>query len=171
MQIVDFCCVLTCSAANTSVIKAEADHMDVTPSPATHPRTSLRGDNTPVANDVSNGHTESKSKGKAPAKGGVGKSKGKQKGRAAGERDDVKEEDGQATQVERRAARVVAEDSLKYTADTMKCPLPGCDSKGTSVGIILAFSLLYVDTRKDTLCVQTCFYIFTHDHGSCGLGF
>jgi len=120
-------------AANASVTKADVDHPVVTPSPAKHPRTSLRGDNTPCGSDVSNGPTDSKSKGKAPAKGGVGKSKGKQKGRAAGEVDDNKEDDGQVTQVERRAARVVAEDSLKYTADTMRCPLPGCDSKGTDV--------------------------------------
>ena len=32
---------------------------------------------------------------------------------------------------ERRAARVVAEDSLKYLSDNMlRCPLPGCDSRG-----------------------------------------
>ena len=29
---------------------------------------------------------------------------------------------------ERRAARVVAEESMKYTGDG--CPMPGCDSKG-----------------------------------------
>ena len=121
-----------CSAANASV-----DHTAVTASPAKHPRTSVRGDNTPGASDqVSNGPTDSKSKGKAPAKGGVGKSKGKQKGRAAGEGEESKDDDGQATQVERRAARVVAEDSLKYTADTMRCPLPGCDSKGTNIDTI-----------------------------------
>lgn len=128
-----------CSAANTSVTKVDADNPVVTPSPAKHPRTSLRGDNTPVANDLSNGPTESKSKGKAPAKGGVGKSKGKQKGRVTGEGEDSKDDDGQGTQVERRAARVVAEDSLKYTADTMRCPLPGCDSKGTSVDVVASF--------------------------------
>ena len=116
-----------------------ADNPVVTPSPAKHPRTSLRGDNTPVANDLSNGPTESKSKGKAPAKGGVGKSKGKQKGRVTGEGEDSKDDDGQGTQVERRAARVVAEDSLKYTADTMRCPLPGCDSKGTGVDVVASF--------------------------------
>jgi len=121
------------------VTKVDADNPVVTPSPAKHPRTSLRGDNTPVANDLSNGPTESKSKGKAPAKGGVGKSKGKQKGRATGEGEDSKDDDGQGTQVERRAARVVAEDSLKYTADTMRCPLPGCDSKGTSVDVVASF--------------------------------
>jgi len=30
----------------------------------------------------------------------------------------------------KRAARVVAEDSFKYTTDHARCPLPGCDSKG-----------------------------------------
>ena len=111
---------------NASVTKVDADHQTVTPSPAKHPRTSLRGDSTPVTGDVSNGPVDSKSKGKAPAKGSVGKTKGKQKARPSGDVEDGKE----GTQVERRAARVVAEDSLKYTADTMRCPLPGCDSKG-----------------------------------------
>ena len=140
LLIVDlFCCVCTRVAASASVTKLDGDQPAVSPSPAKHPRTSLRGDNTPGANDVTNGPTDSKSKGKAPAKGGVGKSKGKQKGRAAGEVEDNKEEDGQGTQVERRAARVVAEDSLKYTADTMRCPLPGCDSKGISVDAIVTY--------------------------------
>lgn len=126
-------CVFLYSDASASVTKPDADQQTVTPSPAKHPRTSLRSDNPPGSADVSNGHVDTKSKGKAPAKGSVGKSKGKQKARAAGEAEDViKEEDGQGTQVERRAARVVAEDSLKYTADTMRCPLPGCDSKGTT---------------------------------------
>ena len=32
---------------------------------------------------------------------------------------------------ERRAARVVAEETMKYTVDyAARCPLPGCDSKG-----------------------------------------
>ena len=112
--------------------KVDVDHQTVTPTPAKHPRTSLRGDNTQNAVDVN--HTppvESKSKGKTPGKGNVGPSKGKQKGRASAGVVENDKEDGQASQVERRAARVVAEDSLKYTADTMRCPLPGCDSKGT----------------------------------------
>jgi len=100
-------------------------------------RTSLKGDNTqPSGAEVSNGPVDtplhSKSKGKASAKGSVGKTKGKQKGRPAKEVENGKD-DGPGTQVERRAARVVAEDSLKYTADTMRCPLPGCDSKGTEL--------------------------------------
>lgn len=38
-------------------------------------------------------------------------------------------------QNERRAARVVAEDSLKYLSDNMlRCPLPGCDSRGHITG-------------------------------------
>ena len=32
----------------------------------------------------------------------------------------------------KRAARVVAEDSFKYIIDLAHCPLPGCDSKGSS---------------------------------------
>ena len=32
---------------------------------------------------------------------------------------------------ERRAARVVAEEGIKYTSDGAGCPFPGCDSKGT----------------------------------------
>jgi hypothetical protein len=33
--------------------------------------------------------------------------------------------------LERRAARAIAEDSLKYSIDSItKCPFPGCDSKG-----------------------------------------
>ena len=32
---------------------------------------------------------------------------------------------------ERRAARVVAEEGIKYTSDGVGCPFPGCDSKGT----------------------------------------
>jgi len=123
--------------ADVSALATKPDAIDqqlpVTPSLAIHPRTSLRSDHsaTPATGDLSNGHIESKSKGKAPAKGSVGQSKGKQKtARGLGEGDDVKDE-GQGTQtVERRAARVVAEDSLKYTADTGRCPLPGCDSKG-----------------------------------------
>ena len=31
---------------------------------------------------------------------------------------------------ERRAARVVAEEGIKYTSDGVGCPFPGCDSKG-----------------------------------------
>jgi len=120
------------TGASASVTKLDADQPTVTPSPAKHPRTSLRSDNTPGTGDTSNGHVETKSKGKAPAKGSVGKTKGKQKSRTPGEAEDSKE-DGPGTQVERRAARVVAEDSLKYTADTMRCPLPGCDSKGIDV--------------------------------------
>jgi len=122
-----------CTDASASVTKSDADQPPVTPSPAKHPRTSLRSDNTPGTGDTSNGHVETKSKGKAPAKGGVGKTKGKQKSRTStpGEAEGGKE-DGPVTQVERRAARVVAEDSLKYTTDTMRCPLPGCDSKGTT---------------------------------------
>ena len=119
--------------ASASVTKLDAvdQQPPVTPSPAKHPRTSLRSDNTPDAGDMTNGHVESKSKGKAPAKGSVGKTKGKQKAaRGPGEGEDGKDE-AQGVQVERRAARVVAEDSLKYTADTGRCPLPGCDSKGT----------------------------------------
>ena len=71
-------------------------------------------------------------------------SKGKGKGKAAkikgsgGEGVDKKEEkpggvggEEGGGQTERRAARVVAEDSLKYSADSVaRCPLPGCDSKG-----------------------------------------
>ncbi|KAI0210916.1 Histone acetyltransferase KAT7 [Lamellibrachia satsuma] len=34
----------------------------------------------------------------------------------------------------KRAARVVAEDSFKYTTDHAHCPLPGCDSKGHLTG-------------------------------------
>lgn len=129
--------MFTYTAASASLTKLDDQQtVTVTLSPAKQPRTSLRSDNTPSVSDVSNGHVETKSghvdtksKGKAPAKGTVGKTKGKQKARVPEEADDVKE-DAQGTQVERRAARVVAEDSLKYTADTMRCPLPGCDSKG-----------------------------------------
>lgn len=33
--------------------------------------------------------------------------------------------------LERRAARAIAEDSMKYSIDSItKCPFPGCDSKG-----------------------------------------
>ncbi|ESO07264.1 hypothetical protein HELRODRAFT_76642 [Helobdella robusta] len=42
---------------------------------------------------------------------------------------------GEDSQSERRAARVVAENSLKYTTDNIiRCPLPGCDSKGHITG-------------------------------------
>ena len=120
---------LVSADTSTSLTKVDADNPAVSPSPVTHSKASQRGDSTPATGEVSNGPVDSRSKGKTPAKGSVGKTKGKQKGRAS-EVEDVKD-DGQATQVERRAARVVAEDSLKYTADTMRCPLPGCDSKGT----------------------------------------
>ena len=138
---------------NTSVTKPEVDHQAVTPSPAKHPRTSLRADNTPGTSDAtSNGPVETKTKGKAPAKGGVGKSKGKQRGRGpAGDAEDSKDE-ALGTQVERRAARVVAEDSLKYTADTMRCPLPGCDSKGfSSSHLCCLYRLVFVVTECDIL--------------------
>ena len=125
--------------ANASV----TDHQPVTPSPAKQPRTSVRGDTTLGTSDVSNGPVDNKSKGKAPAKGSVGKTKGKQKGRPSGKVEDGKD-DRQGAQVERRAARVVAEDSLKYTTDTMRCPLPGCDSKGTAAADQLSRSVLYI---------------------------
>ena len=32
--------------------------------------------------------------------------------------------------MERRAARVVAEEAMKYSGESGRCPLPGCDSKG-----------------------------------------
>ena len=127
VQSAQFWCVLADVDVSASSTKLDVDNQTVAPSPAKHANTSLRSDST---QDVSNGPVDSKSKGKAPAKGSVGKTKGKQRGRAVGDVDDSKE-DGQSTQGERRAARVVAEDSLKYTADTMRCPLPGCDSKGT----------------------------------------
>ena len=146
----DLVCVFTYADASASLSQADAD----LPSPAKHPRTSLRGDNAQGTAEVSNGPVESKSKGKAPAKGSVGKSKGKQKGRAAGEAEDGKEE-GQGTQVERRAARVVAEDSLKYTADTMRCPLPGCDSKGR---------LLVVNLMLTMLCLMYCRFLRTRQY-------
>lgn len=38
--------------------------------------------------------------------------------------------------LERRAARVVAEETMKYSGDAVGCPLPGCDSKGMVLLII-----------------------------------
>lgn len=152
--------MFTYADASASLSQVDAD----LPSPAKHPRTSLRGDNAQGNAEVSNGPVESKSKGKAPAKGSVGKSKGKQKGqgRAVGEVEDGKE-DGQGIQVERRAARVVAEDSLKYTADTMRCPLPGCDSKGRLLMVNLMLALLSVlcsdtDDENDLLLSTGVFF-------------
>jgi histone acetyltransferase MYST2 len=66
---------------------------------------------------------------------GKGKSAGK--GKASGKAD-VKEklvEEKTSPSLssyvpERRAARVVAEASIKYSADAARCPMPGCDSKG-----------------------------------------
>jgi len=133
--------------ANASVTKQlESDNHPATLSPAKHLRTSQKAD-TPGSSEVSNGAVESKSKGKALAKSGVGKTKGKQKGRSAGEVDENREDGSEETQVERRAARVVAEDSLKYTADTMRCPLPGCDSKGMLIivlSVVLHISVILI---------------------------
>lgn len=76
----------------------------------------------------------SESKPKGPGKAAKGKGKGKFRGKKETEKD----EDREVTldfHTERRAARVVAEDSLKYSADTVaRCPLPGCDSKGHITG-------------------------------------
>lgn len=104
--------------------------------PAKQRRMSAKGDVTASGELETESPADAKAKGKGTlAKGG--KAKGKQRGRpsaaaAAAATEDVKEEILGETQIERRAARVVAEDSLKYSADTVtRCPLPGCDSKGT----------------------------------------
>lgn len=65
-----------------------------------------------------------------------GEIKQRGKGKQKAKKEEIKEEppslDATDPQIERRAARVVAEDNLKYSSDTVaRCPLPGCDSKGT----------------------------------------
>lgn len=73
---------------------------------------------------------------KGSGKAAKGKGKGKFRGKKEGEKDEEKAGDAVLEfHQERRAARVVAEDSLKYSADTVsRCPLPGCDSKGHITG-------------------------------------
>lgn len=72
----------------------------------------------------------SESKPKGPGKTVKGKGKGKFRGKKEMEKDEDREV-ALDFHTERRAARVVAEDSLKYSADSVaRCPLPGCDSKG-----------------------------------------
>lgn len=68
---------------------------------------------------------------KGSGKAAKGKGKGKYRGKKDADKDDERGDISSDFHTERRAARVVAEDSLKYSADTVaRCPLPGCDSKG-----------------------------------------
>ena len=73
----------------------------------------------------------------------------KGKGKMKAKRDDNKDL-ADDCQTEKRAARVVAEDSLKYSADTVaRCPLPGCDSKGEficvpDVTVVFAINFIYL---------------------------
>jgi len=115
--------------------------------PAKQRRASTKGDAIASSELDDESPVDTKSKGKSTlAKGG--KAKGKQRGRpsaASTAVDDVKEEIPAETQTERRAARVVAEDSLKYSADTVtRCPLPGYDSKGIRNYLSLFF-IVYVN--------------------------
>jgi histone acetyltransferase MYST2 len=132
---------------------ADVDHSSVaTPTPVKQRRTSTRSDvaapsgNTdaeplaeanvktePTDIKTKSESVEGRSKGKAAvAKGG--KAKGKQRGRSS-TADGSKDDGPGEVHMERRAARVVAEESLKYSADTVtRCPLPGCNSQGHITG-------------------------------------
>ncbi len=78
--------------------------------------------------------------------------------------------------MERRAARVVAEESMKYITDSMaRCPLPGCNSKGKAIsetllthycifhpgnnltGVAVQFA---AQDQKNATPVQKCIAIF-----------
>ena len=50
--------------------------------------------------------------------------------------------------LEKRAARVVAEDSFKYNLDN-HCPMPGCDSKGERI-------VLNISRQTNFLCADDC---------------
>ena len=88
--------------------------------------------------------SDGKSPSKQPLPTAKGKGKGKAKGKSPAKGKDkvpATESDSEGPErniqaalfigYERRAARVVAEETMKYTVDsTGRCPLPGCDSKG-----------------------------------------
>ncbi len=49
--------------------------------------------------------------------------------------------------LERRIARAMAEDSMKYSIDSVtRCPFPGCDSKGNGHCSML-ISVMLIDSR------------------------
>ena len=76
---------------------------------------------TPETSKESSPKSGKGSKGKN-AKGNGNQGKGRSKG--------VEKIDQSLYPYERRAARVVAEEGIRYSSDCVGCPLPGCDSKG-----------------------------------------
>ena len=71
------------------------------------------------------------SKGKGQTPKGKGKSKDDSKSKSKADKLAMANEDLPVDfAMERRAARVVAEEAMKYSGESGRCPLPGCDSKG-----------------------------------------
>ena len=87
--------------------------------PAKHARL----DKSPASPSSSKESSPKSDKGKAPK----GKTQGKERLSKS-----LEKVDPSLYPYERRAARVVAEEGIKYTSDGVGCPFPGCDSKGTA---------------------------------------